>query len=62
MNPVTIGEINPGKVAIVLLIPKIMLLNCGAMSKVFAKNPDIEKAPRPIDKEMQITMLILFVK
>lgn len=42
------GEINPGIVAIELENPRTILLNCGAISNVLAKKPDIEKAPSPI--------------
>lgn len=37
MYPVKIGEINPGSVAKVFEYPTMMLANCGAISKGFAK-------------------------
>lgn len=46
----------PGKVARVFDIPKIILPNCGAISRVFASHPDIARAPIPTVIEMQATI------
>lgn len=62
MYPVNTGEIKPGSVAKVFEYPTIILANCGAISSGFAKYPEIEKAPRPTDKVMQMMIWVVSVK
>ena len=61
MSPVTVGEMIPGMVPMVLEIPIRMAAYWGAMSRWLMENPAQAKPPQPSDREMQVVAKPRFI-